>query len=91
MKTAIEGTDLDLVGDDLDADVDDLLHILGVEIAESEILDSVVFLQVLPGLDVLLVVVLTNLEVRAICRSAHKTTWTHKLPMELQQVDPVGR
>lgn len=82
-------TDLDLVGYYFDATVDDSLHMFCVEVAETEMFHPFVLLEVLKGSDILVVIVLFK------CSSQfgryngmlYLVRETHKLPMELQQVD----
>lgn len=51
-------TDLDLVGHYFDTTIDDSLHMFRVEVAEAEMFNSLVCLEILKGFDILVVAVL---------------------------------
>jgi len=84
-----KSTYLYLISVDLDSTLDCFLHVLCVEIAKAKMLNSAVLLEVFQGIDILGVIVL-NL---VLAKKQGDVPWqaaTHKLPVELQQVDTIG-
>lgn len=90
-------TDLDLIGKNFDFVLEHLLHVLGVEVAQSHCLYALVFGNVAQGLKVLIIFVLNGgvtygRLVRLLSGKKRRFWWvgerTYELPMKLQEIDP---